>query len=117
MADVDVDEHKVGFENGQVRGVVEVNVEHLAIAAPVAAEVEQDALVGDRGGFEGGSKVGFGLRRVGIDFAAGRTGGSDARARTAAMASMLMVFIGRGTLQSLLLVCHKLDGRSIFQRC
>jgi hypothetical protein len=46
VADVDVDEDEVGVENGQVLRVVEVDVEHLAVAAPVAAEVEQDALVG-----------------------------------------------------------------------
>ena len=76
MADVDVDQDEVGLEDGQVRGVVEVDVEHLAVAAPVAAKVEQDALVGGGGGLEGGGEVGLGLRRVGIDFAAGGAGGA-----------------------------------------
>ena len=74
VADVHVDQDEVGFKNGQVAGVMEVDVEHLAVAAPVAAEVEQNALVGCGGGFQGGGDIGFGLRRVGIDVAAGGVG-------------------------------------------
>ena len=70
MPDVDVHQDEVAFEQGQVAGVVEVDVEHLAVAAPVAAKVEQDALVGLRGGVEGGGQVGLGLRWIGIDVAA-----------------------------------------------
>src|SRR5208283_817010 len=69
VADVDVDEDKVGFEDGPVFGVVEVKIEHPAVAAPVAAEIEQDALVRSRGGSKGGSQIGFGLGRIGIDVA------------------------------------------------
>lgn len=49
-ADVDVDEEEVGFEEKAILVVVEVDVEDLAIGTPVAAEVEEDALVGLRGG-------------------------------------------------------------------
>ncbi len=41
--DVDVDEDEVGFEELAVGRVVEVDVENLAIAAPVSAEVDEDA--------------------------------------------------------------------------
>lgn len=75
LADVDVDEDEIGLQDGQVFRVVEVDVEDLAVAAPFAAEVEQDTLVGGRGGLESGGDVGFGVRGVGIDFAAGRVGG------------------------------------------
>ncbi len=74
VPDVHVDEDEVGFKNGPVAGVVEVEVQHLAVAAPVAAKVEQDALVGRGCGLEGGGNVGFGLRRIGIDIAAGGAG-------------------------------------------
>jgi hypothetical protein len=67
MADVYVDQYEVGLEDGQVLGIVEVDVKHLAIAAPVAAKVEQDALVALRGSSEGCGHVGFGLRGIGID--------------------------------------------------
>ncbi len=45
VADVHMNQHEVGFEDGPVCRVVKVEVQHLAVAAPVAAKVEQDALV------------------------------------------------------------------------
>jgi hypothetical protein len=45
---------------------MEVDVENLAVAAPVAAEVKDDTLVFEAGLFESGSDIGFwvGLRGV-----------------------------------------------------
>jgi hypothetical protein len=62
-ADVDVDEEEVLVEEFQVWALMEVNVEDLAIAAPVAAEVEDDSLVLEAGLFESGGDFGF---RVGL---------------------------------------------------
>ena len=78
VADVDVDEYVVGVKQGQVPRIVEVEVEDLAVAAPVAAEVEDDAFVGLGGCLEGGGDVSLGLGRFGIDVVAGRAGGGDA---------------------------------------
>ena len=47
-ADVDVDEEEVLVEEFEVGALVEVDVEDLAVAAPVAAEVEDDSLVLER---------------------------------------------------------------------
>jgi hypothetical protein len=70
---------KLASRMGRFFGIVEVDVQHLAVAAPVAAEVDEDALVGLRGGLEGGGQVGFGLAGIGIDVAlAGwAVGGAD----------------------------------------
>lgn len=65
--DVDVDNDVVGFEQGLVGGVVEVNVQDFAIATPVAAKVENDVLVGDGCGLESSGKIGLGLLRCGVD--------------------------------------------------
>jgi len=63
-ADVDVDEEEVLVEEFQVWALMKVDVENLAIAAPVAAEVEDDSLVLEAGLFESrgdfGFRVGFG---------------------------------------------------------
>src|SRR5208337_2995400 len=67
-------EDKVGFENRPVAGVVEVVVQHQTVAAPVAAKVKQDTLVGGRGGLECGGNIGLGLIRFGVDLAAGGVG-------------------------------------------
>ena len=77
MPDVHVDQHKVGLQQGLVPGVMQVDVQHLAVAAPVAAKVQQNALVGGGGGFERGRDLGLRLPRIGIDVAAGRAGGAD----------------------------------------
>ncbi len=44
-ADVDVDQDEVVVQQVEVGLLVEVDVEHLAVSAPVTAEVEDDALV------------------------------------------------------------------------
>ena len=62
VADVDVDEDEVLVEERRRWGLVEVDVEDLAVAAPVAAEVEDDALVLGFGLLEAG---GYELFRIG----------------------------------------------------
>ncbi len=113
VPDVHVDQDEVGFENGPVAGVMEVDVQHLAVAAPVAAKVEQDALVGSRGGLESGGDIGFGLLRIGIDFAAGgvgRAGGKNQSEEKGEKFDGLQ----RGNPPHLLSVCHNSPGGSIF---
>ena len=78
VSDVDVDEDEVRFEDGAILWRVKVHVEDLAIPAPVAAEVEEEALMGCGCGFESGSEVGLGLCRGGVDFAGG-LGGAEYR--------------------------------------
>jgi hypothetical protein len=65
---------EVGFEDRPVGGVVEVNIEHPAVAAPVAAKVQNDVLVRRGSGFQCGGQIVFGLRRVGINLSAGGLG-------------------------------------------
>ena len=66
-ADVDVDEEEVLVEEFQVWALVEVDVEDLAVAAPVAAEVEDDPLVLEAGLFESGGDFGFGIGLGGVE--------------------------------------------------
>ena len=66
-ADVDVDEEEVLVEEFQVWALVEVDVENLAVAAPVAAEVEDDSLVFEAGLFESGGDFGFGVSLSGVE--------------------------------------------------
>jgi hypothetical protein len=47
--------------------LVEVDVEDLTVAAPVAAEVEDDSLVLEAGLFEGGGDFGFGVGLGGVE--------------------------------------------------
>jgi hypothetical protein len=73
-----VHQHEIRVENRLVTGVVEVEVEDLAVAAPVAAEIEQNAAVRGGRGLERGGQVGSGLPGIGIDRAIGgvcRAGG------------------------------------------
>ena len=67
VADIDVYEDEVAFQDRAVGGVVQVDVEYLAVAAPVAAEVEQDALVALGCGAQCGVEVGAGVVGRGID--------------------------------------------------
>src|SRR5476649_1403116 len=69
VPNVDVDQDEVGVENRQIGGIVEVEVEDLAVAAPIAAKVDQDTLVIGRSGLESGGQIGPGLRGVRIDVA------------------------------------------------
>jgi hypothetical protein len=62
VADIDVDHDEVLFEEVEVRLLVEVDVEDLAVAAPVATEVEDDALVFVASLLEGCGDVGCGVR-------------------------------------------------------
>ena len=78
VPDVDMDQYIVGFEKGQVLRVVEVDVKHLAVAAPFAAEVEDDSLVSLGGPLQSGSEIGLGLRGIGINVPAGRMRRGDA---------------------------------------
>jgi hypothetical protein len=70
-ADIDVDDNKVGIDERFVFVVVHIKVENLAIAAPVAAKVEQDAAVRGCGGSEGGGKVTYRQSGIGIDVTTG----------------------------------------------
>jgi hypothetical protein len=63
VADIDVDKDEILFKKLRVRRLVEVDVENLAVAAPVAAEVENDALALEAGLLESGCDVGL---RVGL---------------------------------------------------
>ena len=67
VADVDVDEDEVLGEEFGVGLLVEVDVEDLAVAAPVAAEVEDDALVLALACGDGGGDVGAGVRGLGVE--------------------------------------------------
>ena len=96
VPDIDVNEHEVGLKNGQVRGIVEVNIEYLAIPAPVAAEVNQEALVRRGGGFQSGGKIGFRLRRGRINLTAGRTGGSGSKGKDNRENEEVEIFHGAG---------------------
>jgi hypothetical protein len=64
---VDVDQEEVLVEEFQVGALVEVNVENLAVTAPVAAEIEDDSLVLEAGLFESGGDFGFGIGFGGIE--------------------------------------------------
>jgi hypothetical protein len=69
IADVHVHEYIVGFENGTVLLIVEVDVEHLAIAAPVSAEINENAFVGGGRSFQCSSDISMRLRGVRVDVA------------------------------------------------
>ena len=71
VADVDVDEDEVFGEDLGVGALVVVDVEELAVAAPVAAEVEEDALVFAAGLREGGGDVGVGVGGLGVEIFVG----------------------------------------------
>ena len=67
VTDVDVDEDEVFGEEFGVGALVIVDVEELAVAAPVAAEVEEDALVFAAGLGESGGDVGGGVGGLGVE--------------------------------------------------
>ena len=67
VADIDMDNDKVLVEEFEVGTLMEVDVEDLAVAAPVAAEVEDDAFVFEAGLFESSGDVGFGVRFGGVE--------------------------------------------------
>jgi hypothetical protein len=67
LADVDVDQDELLIEQCEVWRLVEVDVEDLAVAAPVAAEVEDDALVFAAGLGECGVDVRRGVGGLGVE--------------------------------------------------
>ncbi len=68
---VDVHEDEIGFEDGAIDGIVEIDVEHVAVAAPVAAKIQQDTLMLYRGGLQGCCQFLPGLGRSGVDIWSG----------------------------------------------
>jgi hypothetical protein len=76
-ADVDVDEEEVLVEEFQVWALVEVDVEDLAVAAPVAAEVEDDSFVLEAGLFESRGDFGFRVGLGGVEVLFGCRGRRD----------------------------------------
>src|SRR5580693_4028688 len=58
-SDVDVNQDEIGVEDGSIDRIVKVAVEHMAIRAPIAAEVEDDSLVRRGRLDEGGAQVDF----------------------------------------------------------
>ena len=79
LADVYVDEDEVLVEELEVGALVEVDVEYLAVAAPVAAEVEDDTFVLEAGLLEGGGDVGFGVGLCGVEVLLDRWRRGDGR--------------------------------------
>jgi hypothetical protein len=69
VADVDVDEDVVGVEERMVGQLAEIEVEDLAVATPVAAEVEDDTLMFAGGGREGVADLGVGVGGFVVDVA------------------------------------------------
>jgi hypothetical protein len=67
-ADVHVDDKERFVECGSDFRAVEGFVEDMAIETPVAAEDEENALVGSGGGAKGGGDFGVGISRGRIDF-------------------------------------------------
>jgi hypothetical protein len=64
---VDVHQQEVLVEEFQVGALMEVDVENLAVTAPIAAEVEDDSLVLQAGLFESGGDFGFGVGFCGVE--------------------------------------------------
>jgi hypothetical protein len=71
VADVDVDEDEVFGEELGVGALVVVDVEDLTVAAPVAAEVEQDAFVLPARPGNGDGDVGRGVGALGVEMRIG----------------------------------------------
>jgi hypothetical protein len=69
VADVDVDEDEALVKELDIGLLMEVNVEDLAIAAPVAAEVEDDTLVLAGSGGEGVTNISVGVSVFVVDVA------------------------------------------------
>lgn len=80
LADVDVDDEEGFVESGSDLGAVEGFVENVTVKAPVAAEDEEDALVGGGGGVEGVGDFGVGIESGIVDLliveGLAKTGGS-----------------------------------------
>ena len=79
VTDVDVDDDEVFGEDLGVGTLVIVDVEDLAVTTPVAAEVEEDALVLAAGADEGGGDVGVGVGGLGVEVLVGVRSGLRGR--------------------------------------
>ena len=66
MTDIDVDEKEVFVEEFKVRALMEVDVENLAVTAPVATEVQDDTLMLEAGLLKSCSDVSFGVGLCGV---------------------------------------------------
>ena len=66
LADVDMNQNKVFLEEFSVGTLMVVDVENLAIAAPVAPEVEQNSLVFAVGADESGGDVRVSVGGLGV---------------------------------------------------
>jgi hypothetical protein len=55
-----VDHDVIGLENGPVHRIVKVRVEHMAVRAPIAAEVQDDASMSRRGALQRGGQIRLG---------------------------------------------------------
>src|SRR5260370_41779402 len=77
--DIDVNEDVVGFQDGPVHRVMKVKIKNVAIGTPIAAEVQDDALVSRGRCGEGGRQVAFRLARLRVDVALGGTRGNYAQ--------------------------------------
>jgi hypothetical protein len=71
VADVDVDENEVFFENLCVGALMVVDIEYLAVAAPVTAEVQEDALVLAGGAGNGDGDVSRWIGVFGVEMGVG----------------------------------------------
>lgn len=65
--DIDGDEHIIGFEQVTVGGIMKVDLQNLAISAPVATEIEQDALLFPGGLDQRGRDIGFALGAIRVN--------------------------------------------------
>ena len=67
-SNVDVHQNVIGLEQRPVGRIVKVQIENMAIGAPIAAKVQDHAFVGRRGALERGGKVSRGLfrRRINV---------------------------------------------------
>ena len=67
VPDVDVDQDVIRIQQRLIGRIVEINIQNLAVTAPVTAKIEDQALMVASRGFESGSEVGAGLFGRGID--------------------------------------------------
>jgi hypothetical protein len=70
---------EIGVQDGFIGRVVEVNIQNLTVTAPVAAKVEDDALVLRSRSFESSRQIETGLFGSRVDFAGLRAGGCNGR--------------------------------------
>src|SRR5579863_6517828 len=71
LADIAVHDDEIGFENFGDVGIMKSGVEHMAVVAPVAAEIEEDAAVFAGGDGESHANVGASFGGIGIKIGLG----------------------------------------------